>query len=108
MSDTGSRLYRSDELPQPSPLYIAFPDYQHLPTLLPEGRLRQLVARHIRSKLSQPERGIGLWRIGKPASAVAMPEASVNENRRACAGEHDVRPASQPFRVQTKTESGSE
>lgn len=48
------------------------------------------VTRHFPLELGIPGLHVGLWRAGRLASLVTMPEASVHEDDRVPLGQHDV------------------
>ena len=81
--------------------YDAFPDNAHSPlgfckiTLIPE------IPRHVSFELSLPELGSCCGRSSVATTLMAMPEASVNEERRAKPGKYEVRTAGKILRVQS-------
>ncbi len=62
-------------------MQFTFPYSQNLPSGVSELPHNRLIARHIAFKFSEPKLQAAFRRVGELAPGVAMPKASINEDR---------------------------
>jgi len=62
-------------------MQFTFPYSQNLPSGVSELPHDRLIARHIAFKFSEPKLQAAFRRVGELAPGVAMPKASINEDR---------------------------
>jgi hypothetical protein len=87
------------------PLCLTLPNRDGFPPCLPQKSFDFSVSGYIFLKLIHPKGDIGFRRIAIFASAVAMPIASMNENRYLVLRQHNVWFARKIFAVKAKPES---
>ena len=68
----------------------ALPDNQHPPPVTSESADGLPVAGYVALELRGPEDDVALWRVGKLAAAVPVPEAAVHEDDGPVPLQHDV------------------
>jgi hypothetical protein len=82
-----------------------FPHDKDSPSFVEQLLLRDFISLNICGKFVAPERAIRRRQIGVAAARMAVPEASVDEDRHAIFGKHDVRSAWQAWAVQAVSKS---
>lgn len=81
-------------------LHLAFPDDAHTPSHLEQPIYAPAIPGDIGGELRLPETGRGLRRCRMSTSAMAMPEAAVDENGKHSTAENNVRPSRQVLGMQ--------
>src|ERR1700723_2912059 len=82
---------------------LAFPQYQHVPTLVPERSNVTSVARPVAGKFPFPKQPARLRQSRFPAPRMLMPKATVHENSHTPRRQHDVGTSGQIASVQTES-----
>lgn len=84
---------------------LTLPYNQYVPSPLSQRVQVAVITLHVLPKLLAPEFGSGLRRRASSTSFMPVPEAAVNEDRKAMLTEHDVRRARHVATMNTKAES---
>ena len=100
------RIYSSNELcERPWIMSLTLPNDEYSPPELPERTGFSFVAFDVSCKLLPPELHVCGWHSREPAAFVAVPEASMHENRDGVPRKHNVWFPGQILAVKTKTKS---
>lgn len=86
-------------------LCLALPNHERAPAKFAERSLVKFVASRVAFELLHPERAVVRRRRAIPATAMAMPEATVNEDNGLVLRQHNVGLARQSFSVKAKSKA---